>query len=394
MRVVVVFWILLLIVFRLQFSFLGFLDFKYKPSQTLDVKVVNQYKKKNYFVLKIKNETLTFYTTSKENLKNLLNENISLTILTKNVGFWGYLTTFYAFSYNMKLKPISFLEEKIEKQHQSIKISNLFKALFLGSSIDFDTRKQLAALGVSHLFALSGLHLGFISFILFMIISPVYRFFHKKFPYRNKLVDIGIVVLIMEFLYLKFTSFPPSLIRAYVLEVVVFFFFFTLRDILNIKILIYTFFIAFFVFFTKIFSIGFLLSMVGVYYIYLFFNYYKANLYTSFLLSFYMFLVMFIWGHCFFGYMNNYQLLSPIINILFSVFYPLEVVLHFLGLGGIFDGIILKYLSFGGKYYYVNISLWFLIFFILLSFIAIKKKWAFYGINLLAFIILISSVKI
>jgi hypothetical protein len=63
------------------------------------------------------------------------------------------------------------------------------------------------------------------------------------------------------------------------------------------------------------------------------------------------------------------------------------------GFGGMFDKVVLWYLDFGEKFYYVNISVYFLAFFIILSFIAIKKKWAFYGINLISFIVLTGSIK-
>jgi len=393
LRVVILLWVFLLALFRIQLSFLGYLDFIYEKKKIVTAKVVNQYKKKNYYVLKLKNNEVSFYTTSRDNLKNLLNETIKLNILTDKISFLGYLTTFYAPSYNLKLKPINFIEEYIERQHKSTEMSNLFKALFLGESLEHQTRVKLSTLGISHLFALSGLHLGFISFLLFLIISPVYKIFHQKYPYRNKYVDIGIIVLVVEFLYLKFTNFPPSLIRAFVLEVVLFIFFYTLREIMSFKVLFLTLIVSFFIFFTKILSIGFLLSIAGVFYIYLFFNYFKFSFFNSIVLSFYMFLVMFIFSHTFFGNMNNFQLFSPIVNLLFSLFYPLEVFLHLIGLGGLLDKFVLWYLDFGEKFYYVNISVYFLIFFVCLSFIAIKKKWAFYGINLISLIVLIGSIK-
>ena len=384
----------LFILLRMQLLFLNYLSFSYPFIKTVEAKVVNQYLKKDYWVLRLKNREVTFYITTKDNIKNLLNENIKVNIFTNKITFWGYLTSFYAVSYNLRLLEVFKVEKYIESQHKNEEIINLFKALFLGESMNYKTRKKLGALGISHLMALSGLHLGFISFFLFLMLNFFYKKVHKFFPYRNKWIDIGFIVLIMEFLYLWAVGFPPSLIRAFVLESVLFLVAVSFGNLFSVKALIITGCLSLFLFANKIFGIGFLLSMAGVFYIYLFFNYFKANFYNSILLSFYMFLVMFVWGHYFFGYMSNYQLLSPVVNILFSVFYPLGVCLHLFGMGGVFDEIILKYLALGEKYYYVNISIWFLIFFTLLSIIAIKKKWAFYGINLLAFIVLISSVRI
>ncbi|GAB6044585.1 ComEC/Rec2 family competence protein [Caminibacter profundus] len=387
------FILFLLLVFRFQISFLEYLNFKYFPVKEIEARVFAQYKKKNYYVLKLKNDEVTFYTTSRENLKNLLNEKVKLKIFTKDITFWGYLTKFYAPSFDLKLEPVSKVEKYIESQHSSIVLSNLFKALFLGESMEYSTRIKLSTLGVSHLFALSGLHLGFISFLLYFLLSPIYNLFHKKFPYRNKFVDLGIIVLLIEFLYLKITSFPPSLIRAFVMEVVLFFFFVTLRNVFSIKVLVLTFLVSFYIFSMKIINIGFLLSIVGVYYIYLFFSYFKATFKSGLVLSFYMFIVMFVWGHYFFGEMNIYQLFSPIVNLLFSIFYPIEAILHIFGVGGLFDSMIEKYLSFGEKFYYVNISFWFLFVFAFFSIIAFKKKIAFYGINILGIILILGSIR-
>ena len=392
MRKVTILWVFLAFLLRLQISFLNYLDFIYFPVKEVKAKIINQYKKKNYYVLKLKNNEVVFFTTNRDELKNLLNENVSLKIFPQKVSFFEYLRTFYVPSFDLRLLPLSNIEYFIEKQHSSQEMQNLFKALFLGETIDYAIREKLSALGISHLFALSGLHLGIISLVLFLIFGNVYKFFQRFFPYRNRWIDIGIFVLISEFFYLCLTSFPASLIRAYVMEVILFLFAFYLKNPFSLKVLVLTVFIAFYLFFMKIFGIGFLLSIVGVYYIYLFFRYFNPTFLNGIFLSFYMFLVMFVWSHYFFGQMNLYQLLSPVVNIVFSLFYPLEALLHLAGVGGVFDEWIERYLNAGEKFYYINVSGWFLILFIMLSLIAFFKKWAFYGINLLAFIIIFASI--
>jgi len=385
-------FLILLIFFRIQISFLEFISFINKPVRVLDVKVVNQYKKKNYYVLKLRNREVTFYTINRDNLKNLLNENISIKIFTKNISFFDYLKGFFVVSFDLKLKDATKLEKYIEKQHKDKKIANLFKALFLGESIDYKTRQELSTLGISHLVALSGFHLGIISGVLFFIFSFIYKFFHKFFPYRNRYFDIGILVFLVEFIYLYITSFPASLIRAFVMEIVLFLFAIRLQNIFDIKVLIYTCLISFLIFFEKIFSIGFFLSILGVYYIMLYFKYFKVNLINSFLMSFFLFLWMFVISHIFFENFNIYQLFSPFVTLFFTIFYPFEIFLHIIGNGGIFDNLINTYLNLGEKFYYVNISKITFYLFLFLSFIAYYKKWAFYGINLLALIILGGAV--
>ena len=382
----------LVLIFRIQISFLGYLDFINKPVRNLDVKVINQYKKKNYFVLKLKNRDITFYTTSRDNLKNLLNENLNINILTKNISFLGYLSSFYAISFDLKLKDASFLDKWIENQHSDTKISNLYKALFLGEGMDYKTRQELSTLGISHLFALSGFHLGVISFILFLIFSPFYKILHKKFPYRNRFFDLGILVFAVEFMYLYLTAFPPSLIRAFVMEVILFLFVFYLQNIFSLRVLVLTIIISFLIFFMKIFSIGFLLSILGVFYIMLFFRYFKPTFKNGILMNFFVFLMMFVFSHTVFSNMSIYQFLSPFATLLFTLFYPLAIFLHIVGLGGLMDRMIEGYLHLGDNFYDYKLPLWFGILFLGFSLAAYYKKRAFYGINLLAFSIVLGGL--
>jgi len=390
-KFIILFFVFFLIM-RAQVVFLNFLDFKSNKFVNLNVKVINQYikkgKKGNYYVLKLKTKNLTFYTTSKEDLKNLLNENINLTIITSKITFLDYIFSFYAPSYGIKLLPISKIEEYIEKQHKNETLSNIYKALFLGESIDFKTRQRLSTLGISHLIALSGLHLGFISLFLYMLLSPFYKLFQKKFPYRNRFVDLGVIIFCIEFLYLYITGFPPSLIRAFVLEIVVFLYAYNLQNPFSLKILAVVVLASLIFFGVKIFSIGYFLSIAGVFYIYLFFRYFKANFINSFILSFYMFGVMFIISHMFFGNFNIYQLFSPVVNILFTLFYPVVALLHLIGIGGVFDNALLQYLHLGDDFSVIKFPLWFGVLFLVLSFISFFSKKMFYGINLLSLAII------
>jgi len=381
---------------RVQISFLSYLDFRYNKFLNLDAKVVAQYikegKRGQYYVLKLKTKTLTFYTTSREDLKNLLNETINLTIITNKVSFLDYLFTFYAPSFNLKLKPINKIEELIEKQHKDSEIINLYKALFLGEALEYETRQKLSTLGIAHLVALSGLHLGFISLFLYFLLSPFYSIFHKKFPYRNKFVDLGITILVIELLYLYFTNFPPSLIRAFVLEIILFLYAYYLQNPFSLKVLFVVFIVSLIIFGVKVFSLGYFLSIIGVFYIYLFFRYFKLSLINSILLSFYMFLVMFIISHSFFANFNFYQFLSPIVSILFTLFYPLTVFLHLIGFGEVFDNVVLEYLKLGENYHCIKIPFCFMLFFIALSIGAFFNKKLFYGINLIALFTIVFKI--
>lgn len=391
-------FLLFVFIIRLHISFLGYLDFRYGKFKNVNAKVVNQYikhgKRGDYYVLKLKNSSLMFYTTSRENLKNIINENVKLTIITSKISFKDYMFTFYAPSFNIKLLPVSKADEYIEKQHPEKETADVFKALFLGESISHKTRQELSTLGVSHLVALSGLHLGFLSVFLYVFLTPFYKLFQTRFPYRNRFADLAAAVFVIEFLYLYITGFPPSLIRAYILEIVVFLYAYNLQNPFSLKVLITVFFLSLIIFGSKVFSLGYFLSILGVFYIYLFFRYYRPTFINSVILSFYMFLNMFVVSHMFFGNFNLYQLFSPVINILFTLFYPFEIFLHMIGFGGVFDSVLEKFLHFGDYFVTVKIPLWFGLFFILGSVFAFFSKKLFYGINLVSLLIIFYAIGV
>jgi len=69
------------------------------------------------------------------------------------------------------------------------------------------------------------------------------------------------------------------------------------------------------------------------------------------------------------------QLLSPIISILFIVFYPLELFLHLIKQGDLLDEMVLKLFELNTNIYEVQTPLWFLVSFIGVSlYFALRKK--------------------
>jgi len=367
-------WIWLL--FSILFFNLGYKYYEYKNfishSQFITAKIVNQYKKKNYWVLKLKNNKIEFYTTTKDDLKDILNKNVEVGVITKGISFWQYFTKFYAPTFRLGI-----LEDKkykifIENQHKDKKIANIFEALFFGDRLYYDTRKQLSTLGISHLFALSGLHLAIISGVLYLLISPIYNFLIP--PYRNRNIDLGILILITLFGYLWFVDFPPSLVRSFIMEMIVFLFAFYLRDIFSFKLLFLAVVVSLVVFPNFIVSIGFFLSVMGVFLIFLFFKYFKLNFLNGLVvLPIYLYVAMIPIVHYFFGNFNLYQLFSPFVSIIFNIFYPFEIFLHLIDNGDLFDEVIKSYLSLGDKFitfYTPEVLFW--LYLIILGYLASK----------------------
>jgi competence protein ComEC len=328
--------------------------FTSKP-QWIVAKVVSQYKKKNYWVLKLKNFDIEFYTTTRDDLKDILNKKVEVGVVTKKISFWEYLTKFYAPTFKLGLLEDLVYKNFIISQHKSRKVANIYNALFFGDSLYYDTRVQLSTLGISHLFALSGFHLAIISGILYFILSPIYRFFP---PYRNKNIELGVLILGILFLYLYFVGFPPSLVRSYLMEFIVFIFAFYLKDIFSFRLLFLAVVIAIVLFPRFVINVGFFLSVMGVFFIFLYFKFFRPSFVSGIVLPFYLYFVMFFVVHHFFGNFNYYQLLSPFVSLIFTIFYPLEIVLHLFGIGGVFDNLILEYLKLGDSFVQIYIPFW------------------------------------
>ncbi|NPA55950.1 MAG: ComEC/Rec2 family competence protein [Epsilonproteobacteria bacterium] len=324
-------------------------------NQFIHAKVINQYKKPNHWVLKLKNSDIEFYTTTKDDLKDILNYQASMYVVTKYVSFWGYLTKFYAPTYKLGVFPPPTYKTFIASQHKNKKLANMYNALYFGDSLYYQTRVELSTLGLSHLFALSGLHLAVISALLYLILTPIYNRFIP--PYRNRNIDLFVVILPVLLGYVYFVNFPPSLVRSFVMEVVIFAFAFALRDVFRVDILVWSVLIILALFPAFIYNIGFFLSVIGVFLIFSFFYFIKPTFISSIIiLPIYLYISMFIVVHHFFGNFNVYQLLSPIFSMLFTIFYPISWVLHLVGMGGIFDDVILSYLQLGNQYENIHIS--------------------------------------
>jgi competence protein ComEC len=177
------------------------------------------------------------------------------------------------------------------------------------------------------------------------------------------------------------------------LEIIVFLYAFYLKEIFSLEILAFLLLVSL-IFFEKMFSLGYFLSVMGVVYIYLFFRYFKPTFLNSLILSLYMFIMMFVITHTFFGNFNLYQLFSFIANILFSLFYPIEIILHIFGMGGVFDNLIERYLKLGSDFVEVKFPFWIMCVFVFFTILAFFKRWAFYGINLLAIVFVIYAIGV
>lgn len=396
--------ILIIVIFclSLYYEFYKYQQLSQTKNINITAKVLLQYKKKDYFVLKLKDSSgATFYTTSRDDLIDLKGKFIRIYgILNKNCNFLNYLKSCYIISFEMSL-----LHKKdyrdgiidyINSQHNDFYfdgafdinlLGSLYNGIFLATPMDKKILDFSASLGIAHIFAISGFHLGILSFVLYLILSPLYRIFQKRyFSYRNEFYDINFIVLFFAFLYLIVLDFNPSFLRSFAMFAFGLFVLYSGISLLSYKLL-FTCIIFILALFPKIFfSVGFWLSCAGVFYIYLYLQYFKSinKIYSLFLLNIIVFLNMLIIAHYFFYIFSPWQIISPLLTIAFVVFYPLMLFLHIIDFGFILDSPLLLLINYDFFNVELQTPLWLLCVFLISSFMAVFSKKIYYLVLLIS----------
>ncbi len=398
------FWLSMLFLFSLLFLRLFFLyqeysEFKEKPFFYTSVEVTQAYEKwsndRYYTILKVYSPVLDLNFFSRTRLRaGDLSSHLRLKLFPHDdMKFSDYLGTSFIFSQINEIEKIPKTEKShlllaIEKQHESSIISNFYKAIFFATPLDKGLRTQVSSLGISHLIALSGFHLAILSGVLFFIIRLFYQPFQQKFfPYHFDLFDIGLMVLVILAYYVWFVGSPPSLIRSYAMMMVGW-----IILVLGIELLSFTFLATIVMLLLVIFpklllSLAFWFSVMGVFYIFLLLQYFShLNKYLiTLLISFGIFILMLPIVHMVFPVVNPLQLSSPFLSLGFSFFYPMSIGLHFLGLGSMFDDLLLKlFMLKSYDYSFILTPLYGLIY-LLLTLLSIYSKYIFYLLFFIAF---------
>ncbi len=348
----------LLLAINLYLEYLNYQKLDFSKPTSLNAQILLQYPKtkdqKTYFVLKLQSKGMIFYTTIKEPLKNLQYRYAQFFGKIKPCSFLESLKSCffqtYSFSLTRKQDFKSHVRHFIDSAHSSALVGNLYRALFIGDSLNKDLRDRANALGINHLLAISGFHLGILSVSVYFLFSLFYTPLQKRyFPYRNAFYDIGVLVWVFLLGYLLLLDFLPSFFRAFLMGLLGFLACFFGVRLLSFKLLILACCIAIALLPKLLFSVGFLLSVCGVWYIFLFLKHAQAFFKTSsFLvrsfqvisLSALVFLNMLIIAHAFFPMFSPYQLFSIPLGLIFVVFFPLSLFLHAVGLGSLLDSIL------------------------------------------------------
>lgn len=381
----------------------------YKNLTRFDTAVVNatvlkQYTKtknsRTYQVLKLKSKDgFTFYTTAKKSFPYSKGKEVSLEIYTDRINFYEYLKTFYAYAKKIVVDPVPTLKQRlnefISNQHTNKNLANLYQALFSATPLNKNLQSAFSTLGISHLVAISGFHLGVLSAILFFIIRYPYKFFQDRyFPYRNAKVDTFIIISSVLLLYLLFLDSPASLLRAFGMLILGFVFYDRGIKVVSMQTLLIAVILLLSFFPRLLFTLGFWLSVGGVYYIFLFLIYFKelSKSIQFVAIPFWVYLLMLPFSLALFGGFSIYHPLSILWTSLFTVFYPISILMHTIGVGDIFDSILKSLISLGDVQKTVQLDFSFLALHILLSLLSMYKRTFLFLLLFCSFSIFIYAV--
>jgi len=360
-------------------------------SALVEATIIKQYTKtklsktnkiKSYQVLKLKtDEGFSFYSSAKNNFPLSIEKRIQLEIWAGKISFYEYLNSFYSYSKIIDVKKENTLKQNLNKHidtsHEDKNIASIYKALYTASPLPKELQTIFSSLGISHLLAISGFHLGVLAAVLFFIFKLPYKFLQNRyFPYRSYKIDSFIFIAITLLAYLLFLDSPPSLLRAYAMMIIGFFLYDRGYKIITMQTLLLTIMILLSFFPRLFFALGFWLSIAGVFYIFLFLIYFKhlSKIWQFILVPLWVYLLMLPYSLIIFSSFSVYHPLSIIWTSLFTLFYPLSIVLHLLGIGDIFDSILNSLISLADAKSVVYFENYWLGLFILLSLLSIYKR--------------------
>jgi competence protein ComEC len=398
-----------LLILSLSYQYYNYHELTKFDSQLLNAVVLKQYTKtktakngkvKKYEVLKlISDKGYTFYTIASTKLPNIKNKDVKLEVWAGDITFYAFMHNFFTFSKILKIYDNNTLStnisHKIAAQHHDTNITAVYEALFLAKPLPSNLQKLFSNLGISHLIAISGFHLGILSFLLFFIIKYPYKFLQNRyFPYRSYHRDSFIITAFILLIYMLFISSPPSLLRAYVMLLIGFLLYDRGMKIISMQTLLITVILVLALFPRLLFSIGFWLSVSGVFYIFLFFIHFQhwSRMKQFVLLPFWVYLMMLPYSLAIFGNFSLYHPLSILYSMLFTLFYPLALFLHLVGFGDLLDTPLQLLLNAAPNAVHSSLAFFYLTVEIILSLFAVFNRKALYLLFFYALLIFIHFI--
>ncbi len=393
-----------LLLFSLSIEFYHYRNLTQFDDIVIEVKVLKHYEKraegKSYEVLKLQTgEGATFFITSRAPLKNLVGYKIKVWVLTKYISFFDYIKGFAAKGAVVsigRVKAVSYaFGDTLARIHKKREISQIYGALFFALPLSPTLQERFSMLGVSHLLAISGFHLGVLSFALFALLRLPYTELQKRFfPYRHRNRDLFVLVVISLGLYLFILGDVASLLRAYAMLIVGFILHDRGLKIISIQTLVVTLVLLLALWPRLIFSMGFWLSISGVYFIFLYLRYFGGiSRYISVVaVPAWVYLMMTPIALILFGNYTLYHPLSILWSVLFTLFYPIALLLHLVGYGDSLDNILDLFLTIRLEKEHFTLSLYWLLPYGVLALGALYGRKGMYLLLLVAFGVSVTAV--
>ncbi len=388
---------------RITYVYTDYKDFITKPFYFTHAKVISSKPKakndKQYSVIKAKSsDGLSFFTVYFDDKMIVPNSDIRVQLFPdESIGFFDYLGTFFI---NSKIKSIispdtskGSLSKKVRAVHQDPRVASFYNGIFFATPLSQETRDVVTKLGVAHLVALSGFHLGILWSVIFALSLLLYRPLQARFfPYRNALLDVGAVAVLTLAFYLWYVGFPPSLTRAFTMVFLGWIFLLVGLEILSFEFLAFIIALLLVLLPSFLVSLSFWFSVAGVFYIFLVLKWFEKSskiMIAILYIPFGIFLLMLPITHIFFGVTNIYQLSSPLLSLLFIPFYPLSILLHLIGFGALFDPLLVTLFDLPNRAVTkeVFVSPYLALGYIVLSILAIRYRYLFFALLVYALLL-------
>jgi competence protein ComEC len=343
---------LLFLLISLSIEYVHYSKLTQFDDAVIEVTVLKHYAKykdgQAYDVLQLQSaEGAKFYISSTAALKNLVGYRTKIWIKTAYISFLDYLKGFAT-----KGKIISLEREKgkryrlgdaLKNMHADTAVAELYGALFLALPLSSKLQERFSYLGVSHLLAISGFHLGMLSIMLFPFFRWPYQYLQQTyFPYRHRNRDLFILLAFVLGGYLILLGDVASLLRAYAMLLIGYLLHDRGMKIVSMQTLSITLILLLSLWPRLFFSMGFWLSISGVYFIFLYLRYFgELSKYVTFVaVPIWVYLMMTPIALVLFGNYSLYHPLAVMWTVLFTLFYPLALLLHLTGYGNGMDSLL------------------------------------------------------
>ncbi|OQX57691.1 MAG: hypothetical protein B5M52_06960 [Helicobacteraceae bacterium 4484_230] len=323
----------------------------------VDAVVLNQYDRqkdgREYQVLKLRLESgSVLYVAVGTEIRNLKGYNVKIWLKTDQIRFIDYLKGFVSTVYIDSVQRQKELRYKfydyIASKHENVMMQEVFGALFAAVPMSRQLQMRLSGFGTSHLLAISGFHLGVLSLLLFWLLRwPYAALQHRFFPYRHGKRDLFVAIAAVLIGYVLFLDAPPSLLRAYVMLVVGY----AMHDrgvkVVSMQTLLITVLLLLALWPKLFFSIGFWLSVAGVFYIFLFLTHFAHwGRWLKFIaLHFWVYMMLLPVAIYIFGIFSIVHPLSIAATMCFMIFYPLALFFHIFGFASLLDPLLISLLE-------------------------------------------------